>query len=52
MSEAGFALDPRLAADTCPVASLPLCDVLLMNDEQKGKSAADSTYGDPTQQQH
>jgi hypothetical protein len=23
-----------------------------MNDEQKGKSAADSTYGDPTQQQH
>jgi Diadenosine tetraphosphate (Ap4A) hydrolase and other HIT family hydrolases len=36
MSGAGFALDftldPRLAADTCPVASLPLCDVLLMND--------------------
>ena len=32
MSEAGFALDPRLAADTRPVASLPLCDVLLMND--------------------
>jgi len=23
-----------------------------MNDEQRGKSAADSTYGDPTQQQH
>jgi len=32
MSEAGFALDPRLAADTRPVASLPLCNVLLMND--------------------
>jgi diadenosine tetraphosphate (Ap4A) HIT family hydrolase len=32
MSEAGFALDPRLAADTRLVASLPLCDVLLMND--------------------
>jgi diadenosine tetraphosphate (Ap4A) HIT family hydrolase len=32
MSGAGFALDPRLAADTCPVASLPLCDVQLMND--------------------
>jgi diadenosine tetraphosphate (Ap4A) HIT family hydrolase len=32
VSEAGFALDPRLAADTRPVASLPLCDVLLMND--------------------
>jgi diadenosine tetraphosphate (Ap4A) HIT family hydrolase len=32
MSEAGFTLDPRLAADTCPVASLSLCDVLLMND--------------------
>jgi len=32
MSEAGFALDPRLATDTRPVASLPLCDVLLMND--------------------
>lgn len=32
MSAAGFALDPRLAADTRPVASLPLCDVLLMND--------------------
>lgn len=27
-----FALDPRLAADTWPVASLALCDVLLMND--------------------
>jgi diadenosine tetraphosphate (Ap4A) HIT family hydrolase len=32
MSEAGFALDPRLAADTRPVASLPLCEVLLMDD--------------------
>ncbi|MEO5829673.1 MAG: HIT family protein [Rhodanobacter sp.] len=32
MSKAGFILDPRLAADTYPVASLPLCDVLLMND--------------------
>lgn len=27
-----FALDSRLAADTLPVAALPLCDVLLMND--------------------
>ena len=27
-----FTLDPRLAADTFPVAALPLCDVLLMND--------------------
>lgn len=32
MSAAAFALDPRLAADTRPVAALPLCDVLLMND--------------------
>jgi diadenosine tetraphosphate (Ap4A) HIT family hydrolase len=32
MSETGFVLDPRLAADTCPIASLPLCDVLLMDD--------------------
>ncbi|MBW8823172.1 MAG: HIT family protein [Xanthomonadales bacterium] len=30
MSE--FRLHPQLAADTLPVASLPLCDVLLMND--------------------
>ncbi|WP_201316605.1 HIT family protein [Dyella sp. EPa41] len=30
MSE--FALDPRLANDTRPVASLALCEVLLMND--------------------
>ncbi|NMW24433.1 diadenosine tetraphosphate hydrolase, partial [Rhodanobacter denitrificans] len=29
MNETGFALDPRLAADTLPVASLPLCDVRL-----------------------
>lgn len=28
----GFALDPQLAADTRPVAPLPLSDVLLMND--------------------
>jgi diadenosine tetraphosphate (Ap4A) HIT family hydrolase len=27
-----FTLDPRLAADTIKVASLPLCDLLLMND--------------------
>ncbi|WP_267220560.1 HIT domain-containing protein [Dyella silvae] len=32
MSETGFALDPRLQADTRRVASLALCDVLLMND--------------------
>jgi len=32
MSEAGFILDPRLQADTHPVTSLPLCEVLLMND--------------------
>ena len=29
---AGFALDPRLAADTHPIAQWPLCDVLLMDD--------------------
>ena len=29
---ATFALDPRLAADTLPVAELPLSSVLLMND--------------------
>lgn len=28
----GFQLHPQLAADTQHVASLPLCDVLLMND--------------------
>jgi diadenosine tetraphosphate (Ap4A) HIT family hydrolase len=27
-----FVLDPRLAADTIKVASLPLCDLLVMND--------------------
>ncbi len=27
-----FALDPRLAADTSAVTSLPLCDARLMND--------------------
>ncbi|OOG52525.1 diadenosine tetraphosphate hydrolase [Rhodanobacter sp. B05] len=32
MNGGAFALDPRLAADTCLVASLPLCDVQLMND--------------------
>ncbi|MGY3040692.1 diadenosine tetraphosphate (Ap4A) HIT family hydrolase [Rhodanobacter sp. TND4EL1] len=32
MIDAGFILDSRLAADTHPVISLPLCDVLLMND--------------------
>ena len=32
MSEGNFALDPRLATDTVPVASLALCNVLLMND--------------------
>lgn len=32
MSCHSFALDPRLAADTRLVASLPLCDVRLMND--------------------
>lgn len=32
MSATGFELDPRLASDTYPVVSLPLCDLLLMND--------------------
>ncbi len=32
MTAAAFELDARLAADTSPVVSLPLCDVLLMND--------------------
>jgi diadenosine tetraphosphate (Ap4A) HIT family hydrolase len=32
MSEAGFILDPRLQADTCRIASFPLCEVLLMDD--------------------
>lgn len=34
MTCADFQLDARLAADTSPVASLPLCDVLLMNDSR------------------
>jgi diadenosine tetraphosphate (Ap4A) HIT family hydrolase len=32
MSSANFALDPRLQHDTRHVATLELCDVLLMND--------------------
>jgi diadenosine tetraphosphate (Ap4A) HIT family hydrolase len=32
MSSGDFVLDPRLAADTQPVATLPMCDVLLMDD--------------------
>ncbi|GAB2577414.1 HIT family protein [Dyella jejuensis] len=32
MRAAEFALDPRLQADTHPVTSLALCDVLLMDD--------------------
>ena len=32
MSEAGFLLDTRLAADTHHVAMLPLCELRLMND--------------------
>ncbi|WP_049622310.1 HIT domain-containing protein [Frateuria defendens] len=32
MSAAVFTLDPRLAADTLPVARLALCEVRLMND--------------------
>lgn len=32
MTATHFVLDTRLATDTSPVASLPLCDVLLMND--------------------
>ena len=32
MSDTGFALDSRLRNDTRHVASLELCDVLLMND--------------------
>jgi diadenosine tetraphosphate (Ap4A) HIT family hydrolase len=30
----GFQLDPRLAADTLPLARLDLCDVRLMNDSR------------------
>ena len=32
MSSVGFQLDPRLAADTLPLARLDLCDARLMND--------------------
>ena len=32
MTTAAFELDTRLAVDTSPVVSLPLCDVLMMND--------------------
>ena len=32
MSEAAFALDPRLQADTHRVAMLPLCELRLMDD--------------------
>lgn len=32
--ESGFALHPRLAADTLPVLDLPLCSVRLMDDER------------------
>jgi diadenosine tetraphosphate (Ap4A) HIT family hydrolase len=32
MSAAGFALDPRLEADTYLVATLPLCELRLMDD--------------------
>ena len=32
MSGGDFRLDPRLAADSCAVATLPLCEVRLMND--------------------
>lgn len=32
MSEAAFALDPRLQADTHSVAMLPLCELRLMDD--------------------
>jgi len=36
MSEhnAEFQLDPRLAADTLPLARLPLCELRLMNDQR------------------
>ena len=32
MSGRDFSLDPRLAADSCAIATLPLCEVRLMND--------------------
>lgn len=34
MNASTYVLDPRLAADTVPVTSLALCDVLLMNDSR------------------
>jgi diadenosine tetraphosphate (Ap4A) HIT family hydrolase len=34
MTRGGFQLDPRLAADTLPLARLDLCDVRLMNDSR------------------
>lgn len=36
MSTSVFQLDPRLAADTLPLAALPLCEVRLMNDARFG----------------
>lgn len=36
MNSEAFTLDPRLAADTRLVASLPLCDVRLMDDARYG----------------
>jgi diadenosine tetraphosphate (Ap4A) HIT family hydrolase len=36
MSEPTFQLDARLAADTLPLETLPLCDVRLMNDARFG----------------
>lgn len=32
MSGRDFSLDPRLAADSCAVTTLPLCELRLMND--------------------
>jgi diadenosine tetraphosphate (Ap4A) HIT family hydrolase len=32
MTDTDFALDPRLRADTQPIATLPLCQLLLMKD--------------------
>jgi len=36
MSSVGFELDPRLVADTSPVARLDLCELRLMNDARFG----------------
>lgn len=33
-TEAGFALHPRLAADTLPLGDFPLCRLLLMNERR------------------